>query len=205
MIEADKKRELIIEGAIKRFIHFGFSKTTMNDIADDLSVSKPSLYYYFPDKKNLIAGVIEKIFLDYFIMLNDKINLEDNIEDILNQIIDIKELFFRKYYMLRITEGIPDLILADDNLKATLNNLKIKEQNYYMDVFNNAQIKKEIYHDDVPHIAQLYLESLLGFTTTCIMNTKRDLFPEESLIQQINKNQKELSRIFIKGLRTNNK
>lgn len=50
MIVADKKREQIIEGAIKRFSHFGINKTTMNDIAEDLAVSKPSLYYYFPIK-----------------------------------------------------------------------------------------------------------------------------------------------------------
>ncbi len=44
MAETDKKRDVIIEGAIKRFIHYGINKTTMNEIAEDLSVSKPSLY-----------------------------------------------------------------------------------------------------------------------------------------------------------------
>ncbi len=62
----DKKKEQIIEGAIKRFTHYGISKTTMNEIAEDLSVSKPSLYYYFPDKGSLVLGVISKIFSDYF-------------------------------------------------------------------------------------------------------------------------------------------
>jgi AcrR family transcriptional regulator len=52
MVETDKKRDVIIEGAIKRFIHYGINKTTMNEIAEDLSVSKPSLYYYFPDKNS---------------------------------------------------------------------------------------------------------------------------------------------------------
>lgn len=66
MAETDKKRELIIEGAIKRFIHYGINKTTMNEIAEDMSVSKPSLYYYFPDKTSLILGVFYQfvIFLD---------------------------------------------------------------------------------------------------------------------------------------------
>jgi AcrR family transcriptional regulator len=57
----DKKKTLIIEAAQKRFSHFGVGKTTMNEIADDLSISKASLYYYFPDKLNLYAAVLQKI------------------------------------------------------------------------------------------------------------------------------------------------
>src|SRR6187431_1062469 len=57
----DQKKNLIIEAAQKRFAHFGVGKTTMNEIADDLSLSKASLYYYFPDKLNLYAAVLQKI------------------------------------------------------------------------------------------------------------------------------------------------
>ena len=33
----------------------------MNEIAEDLSISKASLYYYFPDKLNLYGAVLHKI------------------------------------------------------------------------------------------------------------------------------------------------
>src|SRR5688572_8197711 len=57
----DQKQEAIIEAAIKRFAHFGVAKTTMSEIAADLSFSKASLYYYFPDKLNLFAAVFKTI------------------------------------------------------------------------------------------------------------------------------------------------
>ena len=57
----DQKQENIIQAAIKRFAHFGVSKTTMSEIAADLSLSKASLYYYFPDKLNLYAEVLRSI------------------------------------------------------------------------------------------------------------------------------------------------
>ncbi|MGY0038729.1 TetR/AcrR family transcriptional regulator [Pedobacter sp. NJ-S-72] len=94
MAETDKKRELIIEGAIKRFIHFGINKTTMNEIAEDLSVSKPSLYYYFPDKTSLILGVVERIFKDYFDVLYADLKQATNIETTLLNIVEIKHRFF---------------------------------------------------------------------------------------------------------------
>ncbi|WP_262496286.1 TetR/AcrR family transcriptional regulator [Daejeonella oryzae] len=43
--------------AIKRFCHFGISKTSMAEIAEDLSMSKTAMYYYFPDKQNIILAV----------------------------------------------------------------------------------------------------------------------------------------------------
>src|SRR5215203_1133931 len=57
----DQKRDAIIEAALKRFAHFGVAKTTMAEIAADLSISKASLYYYFPDKLNLYAAVLQSI------------------------------------------------------------------------------------------------------------------------------------------------
>jgi len=200
MIVDDKKREQIIDGAIKRFIHFGIGKTTMNDIAEDLSVSKPSLYYYFPDKKHLIVGVIERVFHDFFEMIKKKHNPDQPIEDILFNTIDVRNTFFQKYYMLRITEGIPDL-LNDDVIKGKLNTLKTAEKAFFTEIFNQAKLKAEITHEDMAHVAELYLESLMGLCTMCIMETGKDLFPDKKALAKMTLKQKNLTSIFIRGLK----
>jgi len=202
MIIADKKREQIIEGAIKRFSHFGIGKTTMNDIAEDLSVSKPSLYYYFPDKKSLIVGVIEKVFTDYFDLLKKKYNPDDTVENILFQTIEIRNGFFMKYFMLRISEGLPD-IFNDDAMKKKLTVLKDSEKAFYADIFERAQDKGEIKHENMPHIAELYLESLMGLTNMCIMELGKDLLPDKKTVNKMTQKQKDLSSIFTKGLSVN--
>jgi len=200
MIVADKKREQIIEGAIKRFIHFGINKTTMNDIAEDLSVSKPSLYYYFPDKRSLIVGVIEKIFTDYFDLLKKKYNPEASLEDTLFQTIEIRNTFFMKYFMLRISEGLPD-IFNDDGMKMKLNTLKQSEKVFYAEIFEKAQDKGEIKHENMAHVAELYLESLMGLTNMCIMELGKDLLPDKKAINKMTQKQKDLSSIFTRGLK----
>lgn len=200
MIVADKKREQIIEGAIKRFSHFGIGKTTMNDIADDLSVSKPSLYYYFPDKKHLILGVIEKIFNEFFEAIQKKYNPELGLETILVNTIDVRNTFFQKYYMLKIAEGVPDL-LNDESIKTKLNELKDIEKDFFAKVFGSAKEKGEIEHEDVAHIAELYLESLMGLTTMCVMETAKDIFPDKKALNKMSQKQKDLSSIFTKGLK----
>ncbi|RDC57306.1 TetR/AcrR family transcriptional regulator [Pedobacter chinensis] len=200
MIVADKKREQIIEGAIKRFIHFGIGKTTMNDIAEDLSVSKPSLYYYFPDKRSLIVGVIEKVFTDYFDLLKKKYNPDASLENILFQTIDVRNTFFMKYFMLRISEGLPD-IFNDDSMKKKLTSLKNSEKVFYAQIFERAQEKGEIKHENMTHVAELYLESLMGLTNMCIMELGKDLLPDKKMVNKMAQKQKDLSSIFTRGLK----
>jgi AcrR family transcriptional regulator len=202
MLETDKKRELIIEGAIKRFIHFGINKTTMNEIAEDLSVSKPSLYYYFPDKTSLILGVMEKIFNDYFNVLYKDQKLGTPLETTLLNIIEIKHKFFLRYYMLHLSYGNPDSSLSSIELKNYLETMMARNLKFHESVFEIAVANKEIAaQDDIPKIAELYLSCQSGLTSLCIMHGNKELFPGKKELKLMKEKQVSLSKIFIKGLK----
>src|SRR5471030_3102406 len=72
--QQDVKREKILEASYQRFLHYGYSKTTMNEIAGDLKLSKALLYYYFPDKSQLYIAVMRKLTDDYLQLLEENIN-----------------------------------------------------------------------------------------------------------------------------------
>lgn len=200
MVETDKKRDVIIEGAIKRFMHYGINKTTMNEIAEDLSVSKPSLYYYFPDKNSLVLGVIDKIFTDYFEIIEKDKSSDISLEDRLGIFIEVKHRFFQKYYMLHLSGGSPDSSLNSDELKSHFLKMKKKNELFHADVFQAAIEKGEIAQTDVGKIAELYLESLAGITSLCIMHGNKELFPSKKEMKAMLEKQLSLSKIFIKGL-----
>ena len=203
MLETDKKRELIIEGAIKRFIHFGINKTTMNEIAEDLSVSKPSLYYYFPDKTSLVLGVVEKIFADYFDVLHKDQKQDAGIANTLLNIIEIKHKFFLRYYMLHLSYGNPDSSLSSVELKDYLEKMVQKNVKFHESVFERAVDNKEIApQDDLPKIAELYLACQSGLTSLCIMHGNKELFPGKKELKMMKEKQINLSKIFIKGLQS---
>lgn len=202
MAETDKKRELIIEGAIKRFIHFGINKTTMNEIAEDLSVSKPSLYYYFPDKTSLILGVVEKIFKDYFDLIEKDHKPGATIETILLNLVDIKHKFFMRYYMLHLSNGNPDSSLSSTELKNYLEQMLLKNCRFHETIFEQAVANKEIApQQDIPKLTELYLASQSGLTSLCIMHGNKELFPDKKELKQMKEKQVSLSKIFIKGLK----
>ena len=202
MAETDKKRELIIEGAIKRFIHFGINKTTMNEIAEDLSVSKPSLYYYFPDKSSLILGVVEKIFNDYFELVEKDQKHGTTIESILLNLVEIKHKFFLRYYMLHLSNGNPDPSLNSVELKNYLEKMLHKNCRFHEKIFEQAVVNQEIApQEDIPKLAELYLASQSGLTSLCIMHGNKELFPDKKELKMMKEKQVNLSKIFIKGLK----
>ena len=57
-------RRRIQEKALDYFLRFGFSKVTMNEIAEELGMSKKTLYQYFPGKEELLSAVVSKMHED---------------------------------------------------------------------------------------------------------------------------------------------
>lgn len=49
-----RRRAEILQAALQAFRNKGYSTTTLNDIAQQLDVSKTALYHYFPDKESIL-------------------------------------------------------------------------------------------------------------------------------------------------------
>ncbi len=57
MVESEE-RERILEAAAGRFMEFGISKVTLDEIASDLRMSKKTMYKHFPSKEDLLRNII---------------------------------------------------------------------------------------------------------------------------------------------------
>jgi len=55
-----EKEKFILNAAQNRFARFGFSKVTMDEIAEDIGLAKASLYYYYLTKEHIFRGVIRR-------------------------------------------------------------------------------------------------------------------------------------------------
>ena len=49
----DDTARQILDAASRRFLHYGFKKTTMSEIAEDCNMSTGNLYRYFPSKLDI--------------------------------------------------------------------------------------------------------------------------------------------------------
>ncbi|MFW0785213.1 helix-turn-helix domain-containing protein [Gordonia sp. CPCC 206044] len=57
--DPDEARLQILEAAERTFERFGVGKTTMDDIAKEANISRPTVYRYFSDRDTLITALIE--------------------------------------------------------------------------------------------------------------------------------------------------
>jgi len=55
---AKKRKEEIIRAASKRFSRHGFNKTTLEEIARDVRIGKPTIYHYFSSKDELFYNSV---------------------------------------------------------------------------------------------------------------------------------------------------
>jgi AcrR family transcriptional regulator len=55
----EEVRKKIVEAAYSLFLQKGYHRTTMEEIASLLGVTKPAIYQYFPGKEDLYAAVAE--------------------------------------------------------------------------------------------------------------------------------------------------
>lgn len=59
MVDEDPRRARIMEGALKVFLAYGFSRTTMDDIARAAELSRPALYLIFRNKTDIYRAIAQ--------------------------------------------------------------------------------------------------------------------------------------------------
>ncbi|TDH29338.1 TetR/AcrR family transcriptional regulator [Segetibacter sp. 3557_3] len=193
----DIKRETILQAAQKRFAHFGVSKTTMTEIADDVSMSKASLYYYFPDKLSLYGAVIQHIVetdeTDPEVYAAEK----DPVKAMLFYMDNRARFLLKNYNILEHLRNLSTTI--PDELQAIFSLARNREQKIVHGIIDRGKAAKLLKVDDAKKITELLLDSLEGLRFSNRQH-KTNFFPDKKQLETMFRREKELATIFFKGL-----
>jgi AcrR family transcriptional regulator len=200
VFEKTNKVQQIIDVAQKRFGVYGLEKTSMREIAEDLNLSKASLYYYFPDKESIYRAVFEKEQDEFIRKISEKI---------LN--IEKPELLLREYAVTRLSYFRTLLNLSRLRLEAysdlkpvfkeSIILFKEKEKEIVVKIFEKGIIKGTFYIEDTYRTASLFLDLLKGLRIS-VVNDKKTLFIEQEEFDRLLEKTIAFTDIFIKGLET---
>ncbi|GAA4325654.1 TetR/AcrR family transcriptional regulator [Flaviaesturariibacter amylovorans] len=195
----DQKKEAILEAAIRRFAHFGVAKTTMNEIAADLSISKALLYYYFPDKMSLYAAVLEHIIGEGTDKQQAELEREADPFKAIDRYLDYRTEFILKYYqLLEHLKSYTPLNLPEP-LQKIFGPLRARELGRVTAIMEKGQRSGEFKIDNAKKTAELYFDFLDGFRFATLAQ-QQNFFPDRKQFSAILKREKEFSRIFMNGL-----
>ncbi|WP_069659334.1 TetR/AcrR family transcriptional regulator [Arcticibacter eurypsychrophilus] len=199
MENQDKKKDLIIDAALKRFAHFGLSKTTMTEIATDLSLSKALLYYYFPDKISLYSAVLQSIIENMDQELLKDVSRATNSLQALTICLDKRQDFIRKYYNLLDFTKVTGSELPE-GLACMFTKAKDSEVTVLKTVLEIGISAREFEVSDLEETARLLKDALSGIYFTVLKRHTQAFFPEKEQFDTILIRQKKLGEIFLKGL-----
>ena len=100
----------IYSTAIKLFAEKGYEKTTMESIAESLSVTKSNLYLYATNKKDLYENAIRYGLTGWHQAVNEKVKKTLGIED------KFKTLCFSAYNYLKEENNLRKLLHMDQSI-----------------------------------------------------------------------------------------
>mgnify|MGYP003575858484 CR=1 FL=1 len=198
MENQDKKRELIIEAALKRFAHFGLNKTTMNEIASDISFSKALLYYYFPDKLSLFAAVMDFIMAKIESEVQEGLKKQTSAYDAILFYLDKRQEFVRKYFNLLefVVSTGPDL---PPELSELFKRGRKAEENTVTAIIEQGNRSGAFKVSNPTEVSLILLDALAGMRFNYFSPTK-SFYPEKMQFEQLLEKEKKLATIFFKGL-----
>ncbi len=193
--------ERILTSAQKLFGHYGLSKTTMNNIADDIGISKASLYYYFKDKENVFIAVAEKE-QEYFVQeMKKKIDSTNKSELVLIGYVDLRLRLLKKLLTLgKFSQG--NYSEVKPLLATTMRKFRLEEMKMIADIIREGVNRKEFSVKQIDKHAEFFINTLRSIRQMTVTDYTEsgtiEISPEKyrKLIQQ----SKMFTELFIKGI-----
>ena len=197
---ADEKRTKILEVAKRRFAHYGMAKTTMAEIAKDLSFSKALLYYYFPDKNSLYSAVLEFILEEFEEEVNrDTYGFPSAEESLISFLRKRMDFIKRYFYIIEFT------LMNRKEVSGDLEHLLVlsleKHRLVVQEILRRGVERGELQDMDVDECSKLLLFAVMGIRLMAMKDLKNSFVPSTEEFDYIVTMQEKLAKIFMQGLK----
>ena len=195
------KFDSILDAAQKRFGHYGLSKTTMQEIADDIGLSKASLYYYFKDKESIFKAVAEKEQLYFETEMQKLMNDSIKAELLLTGYVELRLELLKKLMTLgKFSYG--SFIEVKPILHACFKGFKKKEIEMIAEIIKTGIERKEFSLENINASAEFFVDALRGLRQAAVLGFAGDeitlMTPKEYV--KLRQQSKMFVDLFLKGI-----
>ncbi len=195
--EQVERKDRLVEAAVRRFSHFGVTKTTLAEVADDLALTKQALTHYFPDKQSLVAASIQKVADEYCEELSKEMVAAPNVGAALQLLTRVKLQFFRKHFLLLSQGSQPDWVRSEWQ-QNWFRSLRERELSILENLFSKGVKTRELKPVNTSEIGGLLLDTLYAFAR-CVK--EQGALPDEELFDRVLLKQRQVINIFYQAIR----
>ncbi|WP_353183518.1 TetR/AcrR family transcriptional regulator [Parapedobacter lycopersici] len=194
----DDKKKQIISAALKRFSHFGITKTSMSEIAEDLKLSKANLYYYFPDKFSLIEAIGDMIMDESQQAVDEALHDIEGTLNLLYHMLDIKKAYLLKYHMLIL--DLHEVNINDERMASLAKRMFNREVGTISKILKKGMENGELVTLDAQVTSELYVSMNRGLAMFCSNMLPNPVMEKEEIVSVINR-QRQVAEIMINGIK----
>ena len=183
----------IIDAARELFTIYGFTKTTMTDIAGRLNMSKASLYYYFKDKETIFNALRERELEQFTEEIN---KITGNSNDAKSKLLEYtkKEIKLLQK-LLTLRNLVSDNSLETKPLSSSsLKDFNLKERNFVKDILQKGILLNEFKAFNIDEYTELYLVVLEGLRNVFLSTSEK--YGNRSIPFKVNEQLNKQSILF---------
>ncbi len=198
---AEKERNtatLILEAAEEQFGRFGYSKVTMEEIAEQAGLGKASLYYYHSTKEELFQAVLAKKFDEFeapvLLILESQAPLDEKIR----RYVEERHLFFNRLLGLYISDfkAIPK---NRPLLKSFFAERGARELGWLIRLFDEGKHSGAFAIHSPEKTALAFLHIMQGLRLRYLRSQETTPGPNDT--REVYQEMEYITRVFLNGIR----
>lgn len=166
----DETARQILDAASRRFLHYGYGKTTMSEIAQDCNMSTGNLYRYFPSKLDIAEMFVHVLRREQVAKLRAVLEREN-----LKPQEKLREFFFLKFKIAyeRFHDN-PKAYELSGELLGSRPKVALEWENAEGRVLSEILLEGDVDGcfavDDAPQTAKILLDAAYRFTSPAVFH-----------------------------------
>jgi len=160
--DTSKKREAILDGAVKAFCEEGYEASSMDRIAEFAVASKRTVYNHFPSKESLFQAVVDRFMEQASAIKNIPYDPSQSLEDQLGLFADAKMSMTKDVAMFGLMKATLGAFIHDPELgKITMERAQMGED-YLVKWLLAAKDDQKLQFNDAKLTAELFWSMISG-------------------------------------------
>ncbi|HCY85469.1 MAG TPA: hypothetical protein DHV36_10080 [Desulfobacteraceae bacterium] len=195
------KREEIRRVASQSFAHFGFSKTTMDDIGRQVGLNKASLYYYYKNKEAIFCEIIEAEGEAFLAGLKEKIRTRDGWDQKIQAYLLERQRYFQQAANLhKLSVKTADQLQFQPMFRELADRFAQREVSLIRDILNQALDLGQIRETDTLKTARVILSVANSLKNEHMGIRKTDLAMDDDVFKSIEEDTRFAVGLILDGL-----